>query len=69
MCVCMYIFGSISSLIQISFNIIDIFCLHMFFFIRSYSRIAFISIQILDHQNNKQKLQIPTTYKKHATDT
>ena len=41
-CVCVY-FGSISSLIQISLNIIDIFCLHIFFWIRSYSRIAFIN--------------------------
>ena len=35
-------FGSISSLIQISLNIIDILCLHIFFWIRSYCRIAFI---------------------------
>ena len=35
-------FGSISSLIQISLNIIDIFCLHIFFWIRSYSCVAFI---------------------------
>ena len=34
--------GSISSLIQISLNIIDIFCLHVFLLIRSYCRIAFI---------------------------
>ena len=34
--------GSISSLLQISLNIIDIFCLHIFFWIRSYCRIAFI---------------------------
>ena len=40
-CVCVY-FGSISSLIQMSLNIIDIFCLHIFFWIRSYCRIAFI---------------------------
>ena len=38
----MYVyFGSISSLIKISLNIIDNFCLHIFFWIRSYSRIAF----------------------------
>ena len=35
-------FDSISSLIEISLNIIDIFCLHIFFWIRSYCRIAFI---------------------------
>ena len=35
-------FGSISSLIQISLNIIDILCLHIFFWIRSNSRITFI---------------------------
>ena len=29
--------------IQISMNIIDIFCLHIFFWIRSYCRIAFIN--------------------------
>ena len=44
--ICMYLkcvyFGSISSLIQISLNIIDIFCLHIFFWIRSHCRIAFI---------------------------
>ena len=34
--------GSISSLMQISLNIIDILCLHIFFWIRSYSRITFI---------------------------
>ena len=34
--------GSISSLIQISLNIIDIFCLHIFFWIRSFCRVAFI---------------------------
>ena len=34
--------GSISSLIQISLNIIDILCLHIFFWIRSNSRITFI---------------------------
>ena len=34
-CVCVY-FGSISLLIQISLNIIDIFCLHIFFWIRLY---------------------------------
>ena len=39
----MYVsFGSISLLIQISLNIIDILCLHIFFWIRSYCRIAFI---------------------------
>ena len=46
-CVCIYVyiyiyFGSISSLIQISLNIIDIFCLHIFLLIHSYCRIAFI---------------------------
>ena len=35
-CVCVY-FGSISSLIQISLNIIDILCLHIFFWIHSNS--------------------------------
>ena len=40
-CVCVYL-GSISSLMQISLNIIDILCLHIFFWIRSYSRITFI---------------------------
>ena len=40
-CVCIY-FGSISSLIQISLNIIDILCQHIFFWIRSNSRITFI---------------------------
>ena len=34
--------GSISSLMQISLNMIDIFCLHIFFWIRSNSRITFI---------------------------
>ena len=34
--------GSISSLIQISVNIIDILCLHIFFWIRSNSHITFI---------------------------
>ena len=43
--VCMYVYvylGSISSLMQISLNIIDILCLHIFFWIRSNSRITFI---------------------------
>ena len=45
--VCIYIYiyvylGSISSLMQISLNIIDILCLHIFFWIRSNSRITFI---------------------------
>ena len=40
-CVCVY-FGSISSLIQISLNIINVFCLHIFFWVRSHCRIAFI---------------------------
>ena len=40
-CVCVYL-GSISSLMQISLNIIDILCLHIFFWIRSNSRITFI---------------------------
>ena len=54
---------------QISLNIIDILCLHIFFWIRSNSRITFIvfggnwkiltdNTTILEHQNNKQKLQI-----------
>ena len=34
--------GSISSLMQISLNILDILCLHIFFWIRSNSRITFI---------------------------
>ena len=34
--------GSISSLMQISLNIIDILCLHIFFWIRLNSRITFI---------------------------
>ena len=34
--------GSISSLMQISLNIIDILCLHIFFWIRSNFRITFI---------------------------
>ena len=43
MCVCVYVYlGSISSLMQISLNIIDILCLHIFFWIRSNSRITFI---------------------------
>ena len=45
MCVCIYIYvylGSISLLMQISLNIIDILCLHIFFWIRSNSRITFI---------------------------
>ena len=37
-----YILGSISSLMQISLNIIDILCQHIFFWIRSNSRITFI---------------------------
>ena len=37
-------FGSISSLIQISFNILDIFCLHIFLLILSYCRSDFIII-------------------------
>ena len=40
-CVCVY-FGTISSLTQISLNIIDIFCLHIFLLILSYCRIDFI---------------------------
>ena len=43
--VCIYIYvylGSISSLMQISLNIIDILCLHILFWIRSNSRITFI---------------------------
>ena len=42
---CMYNYvylGSISSLMQISLNIIDILCLHILFWIRSNSRITFI---------------------------
>ena len=35
-------FDSISSLMQISLNIIDILCLHIFFWVRSNSRITFI---------------------------
>ena len=43
MCVCVYVYlGSISSLMQISLNIIDILCLHIFFWIRSNSCITFI---------------------------
>ena len=38
---CVYL-GSISSLMQISLNIIDILCLHIFIWIRSNSRITFI---------------------------
>ena len=34
-CVCVY-FGSISSLTQISLNIIDILCVRIFFWIHSY---------------------------------
>ena len=34
--------GNISSLIQISLNIIDTLCLHIFFWIRSNSHITFI---------------------------
>ena len=45
----MYVyFGSISSLIQISLNIIDILCLHIFFWIRSNSRITFIVFGKID---------------------
>ena len=41
--ICMYVyFRSISSLVQISLNITDIFCLHIFLLIRSYCGIAFI---------------------------
>ena len=49
MCVYIYIYiyiyvylGSISSLMQISLNIIDILCLHIFFWFRSNSHITFI---------------------------
>ena len=38
--------GSISSLMLISLNIIDILCLHIFFWIRSNSRITFIISKI-----------------------
>ena len=42
-CVCVWVYlGSISSLMQISLNIIDILCLHILFWIRSNSRITFI---------------------------
>ena len=41
--VCMYVyFDRISSLIQISLNIIDKFCLYIFLLILSYCRIDFI---------------------------
>ena len=40
-CVCVCL-GSIPSLIQISLNIIDIFCSHIFLLILSYCRIDFI---------------------------
>ena len=42
----MYILGSISSLMQISLNIKDILCLHIFFWIRSNSRITFIELHL-----------------------
>ena len=76
-CVCVYIYiyiyiGSISSLMQISLNIIDILCLHILFWIRSIAqhlkkhscpttqlrKILTDNTTILEHQNNKQKLQI-----------
>ena len=42
MCVCVCVcIGSISSLIHISLNIIEIFCLHIFLLILSYCRIDF----------------------------
>ena len=41
--ICIYI-GSFSSLIHISLNIIDIFCLHILLLILSYCRIDFITI-------------------------
>ena len=37
-----FVFGSISSLIQISLNITEIFCLHMFLLFLSYCRIDFV---------------------------
>ena len=41
--ICIYVYlGRISSLMQISLNIIDILCLHIFFWIYSNSRITFI---------------------------
>ena len=53
---------------QISLNILDILCLHIFFWIRSNSQHSCPTTQlrkiltdnttILEHQNNKQKLQI-----------
>ena len=45
-CVCVY-FGSISPLIKISLNIIDIFCLHIFWLILSYCRINLIFKPVL----------------------
>ena len=39
--------GSISSLMQILLNIIDILCLHIFFWIRSNSRITFIVFGVI----------------------
>ena len=76
----MYVYlGSISSLMQISLNIIDILCLNIFFWItmnlsdtssiaqhlKKHScpttqlrKILTDNTTILDHQNNKQKLQI-----------
>ena len=40
--------GSISLLMQISLNVIDILCLHIFFWIRSNSRITFIVFRGID---------------------
>ena len=56
-------FGSISSLIQISLNIIDIFCLHIFFWIRSYSRIyIYIYIYIYIHYHHAIYIYICILY-------
>ena len=57
-CVCLY-FGSISSLIQISLNIIDIFCLHIFLLILSYWRIDFI---VFGGDNYKTILKVKATH-------
>ena len=58
MCVCVCVcacvhFGSISSLIQISLNIIDIYCLHIFFLILSYCRFDFIVFSIVSYSIQK----------------
>ncbi len=45
LCLCMYVYvylGSISSLMHISLNVIDMFCLHIFVYVLSSCQIDFI---------------------------